>query len=140
MVTDIIKNLKDVSAEILPKYPVIFAYVYGSYATDTAHPFSDLDIGVYLHHEYAGHILKIELDLSLEFDRQLGHIIETEVRAINDLPLTFLGQILTEGILIYSRDESARVDFEVGIRKRYFDFVPVIKNYNKSYMEAMLTR
>ncbi len=140
MVSDIIKKLQHVSHSVFSCCPVLFAYVYGSYATDTPHPFSDLDIGIYLQPELDDYVHKIEMDLSLELDTKLGHVIETDVRVINNLPLTFLGQILTEGILIYSRNENARVEFEVGIRKRYFDFMPVIQNYNKAYIESSISK
>lgn len=139
MVSDIIKKLQDVSS-VFSYYPVLFSYVYGSYATDTSHPFSDLDIGIYLEPEFDDHVHKIEMDLALELDKKLGHVIETDVRAINNLPLTFLGQILTEGILIYSKNENVRVEFEIGIRKRYFDFMPVLQNYNKAYIESSVSQ
>jgi uncharacterized protein len=140
MVSDIIRKLQHVSPSFFSSYPVLFAYVYGSYATDTAHSFSDLDIGIYLQPAPGDYVYKIEMALALELDKKLGHVIETDVRALNNLPLTFLGQILTEGILIYSRNEHARVDFEVGIRKRYFDFMPVLQNYNKAYIESIVSK
>jgi len=140
MVSDIIRKLQHVSLSVFSSYPVLFAYVYGSCATDTAHSFSDLDIGIYLQPDFDDHAYKIEMALALELDKKLGHVIETDVRALNNLPLTFLGQIVTEGILIYSRNENARVDFEVGIRKRYFDFMPVLQNYNKAYIESIVSK
>ena len=136
MNSPLIHSLQHAAPEILPGYPVLFAYVYGSYATGCANAFSDLDIGVYLHPGSTHHSLEVELDLALELDRSLGHKVETEVRAINSLPLMFLGRIVTDGILLYSRDESARVEFEVGVRKRYFDFLPVIREYHRTYIKT----
>ncbi len=34
--------------DIFGNPPVLFAYLYGSYATGLVHPFSDLDIGIYV--------------------------------------------------------------------------------------------
>lgn len=132
----IIDEIQRVSEGIFSRYPVLFAYVYGSFANDTVHPFSDLDIGVYLQPESCEQALETELDLALEIDKALEHVIEADVRAINNLPLVFTGQILTEGILVYSRDEAARVEFEVQMRKKYFDFMPVILDYRKAYFNA----
>ncbi|MCF8025851.1 MAG: nucleotidyltransferase domain-containing protein [Desulfobacteraceae bacterium] len=138
--SNLIDKMRRISTGIFPGYPVLFAYLYGSFATDTTHPFSDLDIGAYLKPEASESFLEIELDLALEIDQHLGHVIETDVRAINNLPLMFVGRILTEGILIYSRDESARVEFEVLTRKKYFDFMPVINEYHKAYIDSVLSR
>ncbi len=133
---ELLDKLKGTPPETFSRYPVLFAYVYGSCATGTIHPFSDLDIGVFLDPKSAEDLLDCELDLALEIDRDLDHAIEADVRAINDLPLMFLGRILTEGVLVYSRDESTRVEFEVQTRKKFFDFMPVIHDYRKAYVKA----
>lgn len=138
MTENILQKLQTGSAEVFAGYPVLFAYVYGSYATGTAHPFSDVDIGVYLEPEAMDRSLEIELDLALAFDKFLEHSIETDVRCLNTLPLNFVGQILTESILLYSRDENSRIDFEVRTRKKYFDFMPVIQSYHKAYINTAI--
>jgi len=138
MIVNVIQKLHTGSAEIFTGYPVLFAYVYGSCATGTTHPFSDVDIGVYIDPETVDSALAIELDLSLALDKLLEHNIETDVRCLNTLPLNFVGQVLAESILLYSRDENSRVDFEVRIRKKYFDFMPVLQGYHKAYIDAAL--
>lgn len=40
-------------------------------------------------------------------------ILEADVRVIDDAPIILRGRVVTEGILLYSRDEETRVDFEV---------------------------
>lgn len=122
---------------IFSGYPVLFAYAHGSMVTGTAHRYSDLDIAVYLQEDLAD-LLEIELNLSLEIDRQLGHVIETEVRALNNLPLAFVGRFLTEGVLLYYADESRRVAFEVLMRKKYFAFLPVIRSHRRAYMDSTI--
>ena len=136
MPADIIKTLQNNAFGIFSSYPVLFAYAYGSMASGTAHRFSDLDIGVYLGSDCVKNVLETELNLSLEIDRQLGHVIETDVRAINTLPLELVGRMLTEGILVYCADESRRVAFEVLLRKQYFDFLPIIRSHRRAYIES----
>lgn len=138
MIENVIQKLQTESAGVFAGYPTLFAYAYGSYATGTPHPFSDLDIGVYLEAEAMDRSLEIELDLALALDKLLEHSIETDVRCMNSLPLNFVGQILTEGMLLYSRDENSRIDFEVYTRKKYFDFMPVIQSYHKAYVSAAI--
>ena len=138
MTENVIQKLKYESAEVFAGYPVLFVYAYGSCATGTAHPFSDLDVGVYIEPKAVERALDIELDIALALDKFLGHRIETDVRCLNILPLNFVGQILTEGILLYSRDENSRINFEVRMRKKYFDFAPVIQNFHRGYITAAL--
>ena len=133
-----IKNsLFAIAPGIFSKHPVLFAYLYGSYATGVVHPFSDLDIGIYIDKLPDSKHLELELSLSLEIDANIESGVASEVRIINNLPLVILGKTITEGALIYSRDEIIRVDFETSVRSAYFDFLPVIQRYHSTYIDSI---
>lgn len=133
-----IKNsLFAIAPGIFSNHPVLFAYLYGSYATGVVHPFSDLDIGIYIDKVPDSKHLELELSLSLEIDANIESVVASEVRIINNLPLVILGKTITEGALIYSRDEIIRVDFETSVRSAYFDFLPVIQRYHSTYIDSV---
>jgi predicted nucleotidyltransferase len=135
---DLRGKLREIAAELFEKTPVLFAYLYGSYAKGLSHRFSDVDVGIFLEGLDAGACLDLELSLSLRIDETLGHAVQAEVRILNHLPLTVKGRILGEGELIYSKDEAKRVEFETRVRKAYFDFLPVIQQYQNAYRERVL--
>jgi predicted nucleotidyltransferase len=115
--------------------PVLFAYLYGSYAIDQPHPFSDLDIAIYIKkHLTARENMKLEMNLSLEIDNKFPVGPSSDVRTINYLPLAVAGSVITEGVLIYCIDDNTRIDFEMNTRRSYFDFLPFIKNYQRMYL------
>ena len=134
---DINENLLKIVSNILEASPVIFAYVYGSIALDLAHPFSDLDVAIYVPRLSIREKMDLEMSLSLEIDKNLKSAPPSDVRIINDLPIAVAGQIVTDGILVYCRDDHVRIDYETSIRKAYFDFLPVINNYQRRYLEQM---
>lgn len=134
----IITSLFVMAPDIFCNRPVLFAYLYGSYATGNVHPFSDLDIGVYIDDLPDVKNLELELSLSLEIDAKIGTGVRTEVRIINNLPLVIIGNIVTEGRLIYSINENVRIDFETSVRKAYFDFLPVIRKYQNTYIDSIV--
>jgi len=136
-VEKIMNSLAAIAPDIFSRHPVLFAYLYGSYATGIVHPFSDLDIGIYIERLPESKHLELELSLSLELDSVLKDEVASEIRIINRLPLIILGNIVTEGVLIYSRDETLRVDFETSVRSAYFDFLPVIHRYNRAYLDRV---
>jgi predicted nucleotidyltransferase len=134
-----IKNsLLGIAPDTFSRHPVLFAYLYGSYATGIVHPFSDLDIGIYIEKVPVKKHLELELSLSLEVDANMETGVATEVRIINNLPLVILGTIITEGALIYSRDENTRVDFETSVRSAYFDFLPVLQRFQRFYIDSVV--
>ncbi len=124
--------------DIFGNSPVLFAYLYGSYATGLVHPFSDLDIGIYVEKISRSQYLELELSLALEIDEKLGSGVASEVRIMNALSLMLIGTIITEGILIFSRNDIIRVDFETSVRSAYFDFLPVIRRYQSMYLHSIV--
>lgn len=129
-------SLFAIAPDILRGYPVLFAYLYGSYAAGIVHPFSDLDIAVFIEGLPKKDHLELELSLSLEIDTIMRGGVASEVRVINNLPLIVTGKIITEGLLIYSKNEADRVDFETSVRSAYFDFLPVIRKFQRIYVDS----
>ncbi|MBW2157232.1 MAG: nucleotidyltransferase domain-containing protein [Deltaproteobacteria bacterium] len=134
----ITNSLFAIAPDIFCSRPVLFAYLYGSYSTGNVHPFSDLDIGVYIDDVSDIKYLELELSLSLEIDAKIGSGVRAEVRIINNLSLVIIGNIITKGSLIYSINENVRVDFETSVRKAYFDFLPVIIRYRNTYINSVV--
>jgi uncharacterized protein len=134
------QKLNQIAPSVFVETPVLFAYLYGSYAKGVAHPFSDLDVGIFVEGLDTGACLGLELSLALRIDEGLDHMVQSEVRVINHLPLIVKGRILTEGELIYSKSEDKRIAFETQIRKIYFDFLPVIRQLRNAYREKLLSR
>ena len=130
--------ISQAAPEILEEYPVLLAYLYGSFATGDVHPFSDIDIAVYIDDLPAKKYLELELSTALDFDQRLPAGIQSEVRIINNLPISFTGPIVTEGTLLYCKSEDVRVDFETSIRKAYFDFLPVLRKYQSEYIDSAI--
>lgn len=123
---------------VFEQTPVLFAYLYGSYVKGLSHPFSDLDVGIFVEGLDIKACLDLELSLALRIDENLDHVVQSEVRVLNHLPLVVKGRILGEAELIFSRAEDRRVEFETQVRKAYFDFLPVIHQYHSTYREKAL--
>ena len=133
------RKLSQIAPDLFGESPVLFAYLYGSYAKGAAHAFSDLDIAVCIERLDVKACLDLELSLGLRIDEKLDHMVQSEVRVINHLPLVVKGKILAEGELIYSIAEDQRVEFETRVRKAYFDFLPVILQYRDAYRQKLIS-
>lgn len=133
------QKLHKIAPIVFEGTPVVFAYLYGSYAKGLSHPFSDLDIGIFVEGLDIKACLDLELSLALRLDESLEHTVQSEVRVLNHLPLVVKGRILGEAELIYSRAEDKRIEFETQVRKAYFDFLPVVHQYQKVMKEKTLS-
>jgi hypothetical protein len=133
--SDLKQKLHTAAPIVFEQTPVLFAYLYGSYVKGLSHPFSDLDIAIFVEGLDIKACLDLELSLALRIDENLDHVVQSEVRVLNHLPLVVKGRILGEGKLIFSRAEDKRIEFETQVRKAYFDFLPVIHQYQNTYRE-----
>lgn len=128
-----------IAPEVFINTPVLFAYLYGSYSSGLVHPYSDLDIGIYVEEMSIKEYLDLELSIALKIDRKMDYLVSSEVRIINILPLMVIGNIITEGILVFSRNDIIRVDFETSVRSAFFDFLPVIRHYQREYVRRIVS-
>jgi len=130
-------RLKGAAAAVFVAAPVRFAYLYGSVARGDAHPGSDVDIAVMFDRSVpAEERLRQELALELMFDAELGGK-RADVRDLATMPLILRGRVVTEGAVLFSRDEKGRVAFEVATRNEYFDFLPVYRAYQEESLARM---
>jgi len=113
-----------------PDADVLFAYLYGSSVNDPDLFGSDIDVGVYLKHGHLNEYVKKEEQLTVFLISHL-HNDRIDLRTINTLPLILKYSILRDGILIFSRDELERVDFETTSMLRFFELKPYLDEYNR---------
>lgn len=127
----VLQALREKAEAIFGPLPVDAAYVYGSVATGLVHPFSDVDIALLLEEGLVDRLsayerLRLEADVELRIADLTG-INCADVRIVNDAPVEWRGVVVTEGVCVYSRNESHRIEFEMRSRKEYFDFRPALE-------------
>ncbi len=114
---------------LLQESTLAFAYVHGSFLTGG--PFHDVDLAVYSSAEGTSS-LSYELRLEVELEQVLeeaGYLLPVDVRLLNRAPLAFRYRVIREGLLLFSREETLRVDFETRAFSQYFDFAPFQQAY-----------
>ena len=79
------QKLQAIAPKVFEKTPVLFAYLYGSHAKGLSHPFSDLDIGIYVENLDKSSCLDLELSLALLIDEEFNHTVQAEVRQISGM-------------------------------------------------------
>lgn len=119
-VHNIRQKLYQIARAVFRESPVLFAYIYGSYAKDVAHAFSDLDVAVCVEGLDVKACLELELSVGLHIDEKLDHMVQSDVRVINHLPLAVKGRILAEGELIFISNNLGDIRvFQVAVSTRF---------------------
>jgi len=105
---------------------IIFAYLHGSFLT---HDFRDIDIAIYLKKDED---VLYEVELGVELEKILKFPVD--VRVLNSAPLTFKFKVIKDGLLLFSRDERIRSDFEALTISEYHDFSYFRKRYRREVL------
>lgn len=121
---------KDIKKILEKDKDVLFAYLFGSQATGLTHGFSDVDIACYFKPGNMKYYLK--KDNQLLGDLAVGlHTSKFDLVLLNVASLVLKFRVISDGEVIFSRDEQLRVDFETLTLYRYFDFKPYLDEYYK---------
>jgi len=128
-----IEEIKKAFSEILAeRKEIIASYLYGSVLySDFC---EDIDVGLLISNSFKPKLMyeaKIAGKLEKKLKDTFGEIKPVDVRILNDKPLRFLFSILRNSKIIFSSDESKRVQFEAKIMKEYLDIKPHFEIYDK---------
>jgi hypothetical protein len=112
----------------------ILAYLFGSRAGGYAKSESDFDIAVYLGNKKKD-LFKIKMNLI----REASRILKTDkadvviIDEIRSPVLKFV--IIQEGKVLFSSNESARMDLELKMINQYHDHRPILEMYDQRLLK-----
>ena len=73
-------------------------------------------------------------DLALDLEAALSDAAgrEVDLLVLDWAPVDLIHRVLCDGVLVLERDAGARIAFEVDARNRYFDLLPVLREYRRT--------
>ena len=127
-------EIKDRLVDFLTERPEIkFAYLFGSEASGTTGPLSDLDLAVYLDGRLD--LFKARFRIS----EALAKALKSEnfdLVVLNSASLVLRHEIIKNGIVLKD-DRSRRVLFETGVLQEYLD-TSYLRNVHYQYMRQQI--
>lgn len=131
-----LKNLEKIKNTLVKIFDddknVEFAYIFGSMVSGRTHPLSDIDIAVYLNDDS----LKSIMRLNARIIDKLGENIDLLV--LNRAPYSLRYIVISNGILIFSRNEELRIEFESKAMLLGIDEKNALDAIEKSLIERYL--
>lgn len=123
-------------SEVFAGHGVAVAYLFGSRAEGTAGPASDYDVAVLFAEPEPA------LDATVRLATDLSALLGAPVDVVDPdrAGLELRGRVAERGRRLYSVDEPRRVRFEVGARRRWIEFRPVVRETTRAYLRGSLRR
>lgn len=135
---DVCEVLRGAAGPIMAGRPVVFAYLFGSHARGDARRDSDVDVAAYLSDDVDPRdYLRLGLDIAGHLAVRSGVGPIDGVVVLNEAPLRLIGRILADRCVIYSRDDAARVRYEVRMRAQALDFEPRARALDRQLLARM---
>ncbi|MFZ6033702.1 MAG: type VII toxin-antitoxin system MntA family adenylyltransferase antitoxin [Melioribacter sp.] len=117
------KQIKNKITEYLrERDEVIFAYIFGSFVAKEY--YHDIDVAVYLSDNFdKNDLMKFPYGYESGMISQLNILVRKNIDFIvmNNAELYIQKKIINEGILLFSKNERKRINYENYIRKMYID-------------------
>lgn len=116
------------------KPEVAAVYLYGSQVRGEARKDSDIDLAVLVtdKRKYRGFGI-VQVVFAQELSKLIGK--EVEVQDLLSCRVDFAQRVLSEGKLLISNNQKARVAFEEKVARFYFDLKPAIEEYYSNLSE-----
>ena len=112
-------------------------YIYGSFLKGNLRKESDIDIAI-LPSYNVDDSMRLQLISRIEsffmtLFKEMGIEREFSVLDMKGKYVSFelLYKIITEGILLFEKDRTERLEFENAVKRDYFDFIPFLKDLRK---------
>ena len=109
---------------------VVAAYVFGSVGRGSSQPLSDVDIAVLYATPPISAVSGPASDTQRKLEALLGRPVDLVI--LNDAPADLVHRVLRDGEIVCETDRRARIAFEVDIRRRYLDLLPLLRRYRAS--------
>jgi uncharacterized protein len=125
--------LTDIGTIVAGLKNVDVAYIFGSFLE--GEEFNDIDIALLLSENLDPYkSLKFSLKVEGELERQIRPRFEFDIKTLNDAPVEFQFEVIKKGSVIFSRDETKRIDYEFEVISIYLDLKYMYDFLDKKFL------
>lgn len=120
--------------EILSRFEEIdVAYVFGSFLESDK--FNDIDVALLISKELDPYKrFKFVMKIARELERAIKPRFEFDVKILNYSPVEFQHEVLKKGMVVLSRDENRRIEYESKLISTYLDFKGMYEFLDKKFL------
>ena len=119
----------------LSKYPIVFAYLFGSQAEGQPTIIGDIDLAVFIDKKIPkSERFDIRLRLTNDLSAMTGKRVDLIV--MNDIRIQLAYEIIKHGKVLFCKDRDAMIDVEIEILSKYLDR----RYYDKRRAESVLKK
>lgn len=125
--------LVDIGTIVFGLKNVDVAYIFGSFLE--GEEFNDIDIALLLSENLDPYkSLKFSLKVEGELERQIKPRFEFDIKILNNSPVEFQFEVIKKGSVIFSRDETRRIDYEFEVISTYLDLKYMYDFLDKKFL------
>ena len=129
----LVKKIKEI---LEPVEYVIFAYLFGSYATGNEWAESDIDIAVYVNQKKIKDFFDVKINLLTLLTDALK-TDDVDLLILNEATPVLKYEVLTKGVLLFTKDENVHTEFYLRGFKEFFDYRYLLEKNYKAAMAAL---
>jgi uncharacterized protein len=127
---EIIRRLRDA----IPSLPSLrVAYLYGSFLSRD--DFRDIDIGLFIDNgSDREHTMRFAANVGVVLEEALGFRHMCDIRVLNEEPVWFTYEVISTGMVLFTRNEDDRIDIEMRVLIEYQDIKSMYDLFDREYL------
>ncbi len=116
------KKLMDEIGKLVSEFKEVdVAYIFGSFLERS--DFSDVDLALLLSEELPPYQrFKFAMKVARVLERRVKPRLEFDIKLLNYSPVEFQHEVLKKGVVVFSKDDVKRVEYESRLLSTYLDF------------------
>lgn len=109
------------------------AYVFGSFLKRD--DFHDIDLAIHLCQEKSPYErFKFSGKVARDLEEGVEPRVEFDVRILNYAPVYFQYEVISNGIVVFERDQENRIDFEAHLISEYLDLKHMYDRLDRAFL------
>jgi uncharacterized protein len=114
---------------------ILFAYLFGSYANNTANKFSDVDVAIF----YKDSEMAKDIDIYIGVKRKLSELLgkDVDLVVLNTAKPLIKSRVVNHHVALLSQDTLLENEFIIQSLGEYFDIKPYFELEYKNMMEKI---
>lgn len=136
---DFVKLCMEFIIKIDKKYPIKFAYLFGSRAKKTENAMSDIDIALMFNNKYDA-VDEVFIRGYIIEEGKSYFNLDVDIVPLDKASLALKYEVIKDGIIIKDSTDAARAEFESLALREYFDFRYYADIYNESMIRNIKSK
>ena len=115
---------------------IVLCYLFGS--SIEMDEYNDIDLGIFLSNSYSIYdSSNFSMEVGRSVEKSLNFKKTIDIKVLNNSPIYFQFEVISKGVLLFSKGEKERIMYEKGVINLHLDYKDTLDWFNRQMLERI---